>query len=228
MRFPHLLRPLVATVVISAPVTAADLTKLDRTLVKEPAYQSKPTYCLLVFGPEAKTRIWLVVDGDVLYVDRNGNGDLTEKGESIQVRARSWDIGEVLEADGKTKHAGLKVANRNGSFLIMLRTSKGLRAEVGNEVGRLQFSGRSQDAPVVHLAGPLTVLLRERAGSFVLAPGTPAGFIALIGTPGLGEGSAVYYDHEAFASLKVVGEAAFPPKDSRRLALKVKITSEDY
>src|SRR5262245_52708902 len=63
---------------------AADLTKIDRTIAKEPGYQSKPEYCLLVFGPEAKERVWLVIDGDVLYVDRNGNGDLTETGKKVE------------------------------------------------------------------------------------------------------------------------------------------------
>ena len=44
-------------------------------------YQSKsPKYALLIFGPEARTRIWLVLDGTTLYVDRNGNGDLTDAG----------------------------------------------------------------------------------------------------------------------------------------------------
>jgi len=62
---------------------AADLTKIDRKIAKEPAYQSKPRYCLLVFGPVAKTRVWIVLDGDTLYVDRNGNGDLTEEGEKV-------------------------------------------------------------------------------------------------------------------------------------------------
>src|SRR5438067_566227 len=41
---------------------AADLAKIDRTIVKEPAYKSAPKYCLLVFGPEAATRVWLVLD----------------------------------------------------------------------------------------------------------------------------------------------------------------------
>src|ERR671937_529448 len=62
---------------------AADLTQVDRAIQKEPAYQGQPKYCLLVFGPEAKTRVWLVLDGDTLYVDRNGNGDLTEKDEKV-------------------------------------------------------------------------------------------------------------------------------------------------
>src|SRR5262249_1657660 len=61
-----------------APV---DLAKIDRTIKKEPAYKGKPEYCLLVFGPQAKTRVWLVRDGDLLYVDGNGSGDLTEAGK---------------------------------------------------------------------------------------------------------------------------------------------------
>src|SRR5207253_6869612 len=62
----------------------ADAPKIDRTIGKEPAYQTKsPQYGLLVFGPEGKDRVWLVRDGDTLYVDRNGNGDLTEAGEKV-------------------------------------------------------------------------------------------------------------------------------------------------
>src|SRR6266852_116985 len=67
-----------------SPARATDLTKIDRSISKEPTYQTKtPKYCLLVFGPEAKYRIWLVLDGDTLYVDRNGNGDLTEPRDKV-------------------------------------------------------------------------------------------------------------------------------------------------
>src|SRR6266571_5378383 len=65
------------------PARAVDLAKIDRTINKEPVYKSKPKYCLLVFGPEAKTKVWLVQDGDTLYVDRNGNGDLTEPDKKV-------------------------------------------------------------------------------------------------------------------------------------------------
>ena len=60
----------------AASLSATDLTKIDRKITKEPAYKFKPKYCLLVFGPEARTRVWLVLDGDTLYVDRNCNGVL--------------------------------------------------------------------------------------------------------------------------------------------------------
>ena len=62
---------------------AADLSKVDRTINKEPKYAGKPAYCLVVFGPDAKNRIWLVRDGETLYADKNGNGDLTDAGEKI-------------------------------------------------------------------------------------------------------------------------------------------------
>jgi hypothetical protein len=81
------LRVLLVLLFCAAPAMAADLSKIDRAIAKEPKYQSKPKYCLLVFGPEAKAKVWLVLDGDVLYVDRNGNGDLTEEGKRVKVPA---------------------------------------------------------------------------------------------------------------------------------------------
>src|SRR5262245_42300290 len=69
---------------VAGPAAAAGPTKVDRSIRKEPAYRSKnPLYCLLVFGPEAGARVWVVLDGDALYLDRNGNGDLTDPGERV-------------------------------------------------------------------------------------------------------------------------------------------------
>jgi hypothetical protein len=97
----------------AALAPAADLEKIERKISREPAYQSKaPKYCLLVFGPQAKTRIWLVQDGDVLYVDRNGNGDLTDKGERIELKEKKQEF-RLFEAgdipDGPLTHTGLVV-----------------------------------------------------------------------------------------------------------------------
>ena len=64
LRFMSVLAALAAS---TAMVVAADLTNIDRRIAKEPVYQSKsPKYCLLVFGAEAKTRAWLILDGDTL------------------------------------------------------------------------------------------------------------------------------------------------------------------
>jgi hypothetical protein len=85
----------------AAPAGPADLTKVDRTIVKEPRYTSQPYYALLVFGREAKTRVWLVVDGEVLYVDRNGNGDLTEPNERVDLDRKATD--KIKVAPGEYK-----------------------------------------------------------------------------------------------------------------------------
>jgi hypothetical protein len=109
---------LLACLVGCASAWAADLTKIERPIAKEPRYQTgTPEYCLLVFGPEAKTRVWLVRDGDTLYVDRNGNGDLTEPGEKVTAYAKnstprenvySFQAGEVR--DGEHLHKDLSVS----------------------------------------------------------------------------------------------------------------------
>lgn len=115
MNFQRSLAALALVALFPATHFAADLSKIDRVIAKEPAYRSKPKYCLLVFGPEAQTRVWLVQDGDTLYVDRNGNGDLTEAAK--KVAAKKWDgaeegeykfeIGDVRA--GERLHKGLTV-----------------------------------------------------------------------------------------------------------------------
>jgi hypothetical protein len=78
----------VLSLLLLAPqAPAIDLAKIDRSIRKEPRYRSRPKYCLLAFGPQARDRVWLVLDGDTLYVDRNGNGDLTEADERIAAPA---------------------------------------------------------------------------------------------------------------------------------------------
>jgi hypothetical protein len=83
----------------------------DRSLGKQPRYTGKPLYCLLVFGPEGRDRVWLVRDGDTLYADKNGNGDLTDPGEKIVARkdgdTRTFSIGTVRV--GKLEHRNVTV-----------------------------------------------------------------------------------------------------------------------
>jgi hypothetical protein len=91
---------------------ATDLAKIDRTIGKEPRYRSKPRYCLLVFGPEARHKVWLVHDGDTLYVDRQGKGDLTRpecrvKGQAERNSERLFEAGD-LKLGGR-RYTDLKV-----------------------------------------------------------------------------------------------------------------------
>jgi hypothetical protein len=106
----------LACLALSPAAVAADLSKIDRTIAKEPAYQTKEVaYCLLVFGADAKTRVWLVQDGETLYVDRNGNGDLTEDGERVALKRKDKTF-RVFEAgsitDGPLTHTLLSLVQR--------------------------------------------------------------------------------------------------------------------
>lgn len=91
--------------------TAADLSKVDRGIAKEPNYAGKPEYGLIVFGKDARDRVWLVRDGETLYADKNADGDLTGPNEKVVAEKRynylSFHIGTVRV--GKYEHQNLRV-----------------------------------------------------------------------------------------------------------------------
>ncbi len=151
---------------------AGDLAKIDRTIKKEPKYSGKPGYALLVFGPDAKSRAWLVHDGNTLYVDRNGNGDLTEPGKAVRAEkgmdpeeGYSFHAGE-LNLGGKI-HKDLvvdlprikqfqatelrkipavqKVMKDDPNGLVMM-----VRAEIASE----RFKGAGVGERLLQIAGP--------------------------------------------------------------------------
>ncbi|MBS0260551.1 MAG: hypothetical protein JSS02_01235 [Planctomycetes bacterium] len=91
-----------------SPAWAIDLTAIEKTIGKQPAYKTKPRYCLLVFGAEAKIKVWMVEDDKTLYIDRNANGDLTDDGPPLQptnsrnlgkgpTGSQNWDFDYVLD-----------------------------------------------------------------------------------------------------------------------------------
>ncbi len=205
----------------AAPAPAADLAKLDRTIKKEPAYKGKPKYCLLAFGPEAKLRVWLVLDDGVLYVDRNGNGDLTEPGEQVKgTQADLFGLPRPGEKAPDARNYSCELADKstvslltiNGSyFQVDFKSADGKRRLVAHQddEGPLQFAAKPKDAPVIHFNGPLTLSLPKQTLRLGKEPGKLS---FLIGTPGLGKGT--------FASLSIqsvpgdrhpVAEIEFPP-----------------
>jgi hypothetical protein len=163
---------------------AGDLARIDRSVRKEPAYQSKaPLYCLLAFGPRAETRVWLVLDllsesttsrggKDLLYIDRNGDGDLTRPGsrilgKKIGKRGLRFEAGAIAEKGGKNRHVDLVV--EVGSYVEDRRqVTLSMKMQGGwmqyAEDPHLAFAKRPQDAPIVHFNGPLTARLAPEPG----------------------------------------------------------------
>jgi hypothetical protein len=56
-----------------------DAAEINRTILKEPTYRSEPSYFLLMFGQSARKQMWVVIDREDFYVDRNCDGDLTDE-----------------------------------------------------------------------------------------------------------------------------------------------------
>jgi hypothetical protein len=223
----------------------ADLTKIDRRIAKEPGYRNKPKYCLLVLGPETKTRVWLVIDGDVLYVDRNGNGDLTEKGKRVPASKpnNAYAPGDITEPGRGVKHTGLRITPQtDGRMVVSLMTEGKCRQRSGS----VAFAGRPKEAPIIHFHGPLSVQFtsaafdagRDRIGAAIAEIGTkgplklgkdiplPAGrrremtvtLSAIVGTPGLGEGTFAGYkarDVLGQPNERIAVRVAFPNREAR-------------
>jgi hypothetical protein len=183
------LLPLVALASTGLPGLAADLTQIERKIAREPTYQTKTqAYCLLVFGSEAKFRVWLVQDGDVLYVDRNGNGDLTEAGKRVTSSGTWFRAGELTEPDGKTKHTELRVRRGTKSDKVFVTVADKRHYSAGEDaLDQLHFAASAAEAPVIHFDGPLTMRFYE--GPPELQPGGTSEVDVVVGTPGIGTGS---------------------------------------
>jgi hypothetical protein len=179
------------------PATAADLAKIDRSLAKEPSYKDKPGYCLLVFGEDAKTRVWLVKDGDTVYLDRNGNGNLTEEGERLD--------GKAVEPSGAISAAGGKKYEIRQCNLTKLGSGKEqqdychISIDVDGAFRQYSFAGfadTAKNAPVVHFDGPLTIEVQDKNATLVRGD-KPTDLGVYMVTRGHGErlGSTVLVDY---------------------------------
>jgi hypothetical protein len=231
-----------------------DLTKIDRTIRNEPAYRTKPRYALLVFGPKAETKMWLVIDGKTLYVDRNGNGDLTEKGEQVSAeKTESTDIlefrvGEFVEGDGKTKHSSLTVNQYPHSELRKLVNTVAVMDVFGgcnqmtNGEDGCSFGASPKEAPIIHFNGPLTMrvkwvcvdypggskLLKE--APFQLDSGEKVSQLHVqVGSPGVGPGtfSALGVEQGFAADLHPLVEISVPSKTDPKKTIKVGFSLKD-
>jgi len=220
----RLLAAIFSLTLCSAWLCAGDLTKIDRAIGKEPAYRSKPRYCLLVFGVETKTRVWLVLDGDVLYVDRNGNGDLTEKGERVEaVRekdgSRSFVVSELSARAGQSKYKQLMLLE---SSLAKHYWSVSLTIEgKGRQNGAAVFAERAAGAPILHFDGPLTMLLGIRQ----LVRGQKDSQVAAhLVTPGVGKNVFTFLNHKAIPdNIHPTAEIEFPNKNPFGKPIKVRL-----
>ena len=152
---------------------ALEQIKATYPLKKEPVYRAPPQYCLLLVGGQDPAWLWMVSDGVTLYVDRNGNGDLTEPGEAIPFRAAGF---AAYFADpfpgGGAQHRHLHIAVRQRDWKTNTGGYWSARIEVKGRYAMYafahKFAKKPEYAPVIHLGGPLRMGLEEVAGGRLL------------------------------------------------------------
>ncbi len=193
MRPSHLFPATLLVLAGLTPAGAADLSKIDLALKDEPSYTTRaPKYCLLVFGPEAKTRVWLVHDGDVLHVRASPDGKSAPTWRQFKNARYGAQIGDVWEEGGKALYKGLAYFPGRGERTIRV-TVGGKRQAAGQDMrGVLTFAASAKDAPVVHFNGPLTLDLYHEQQP--LRSHSDVEMTAVVGTHGVGKGTfALFY-----------------------------------
>ena len=193
-----------------------------------------------MLGPEARTRIWLVLDGTTLYVDRNGNGDLTEDGEKVsgtkgdqaivEEAVYTFAVGELRDGDRRHRNVTLIVTGLSSASKAKTAASSSPRslsfrlrmeAEIPGFPGATkdghvlqmadspQFADRPREAPILHFAGPLTVVV---SGQPTFRVNREMELYLGLGTPGRGKETTVYTAYEGAVPPAVYprAEIAFP------------------
>jgi hypothetical protein len=189
------------------PAAALDFDKLDRRIAREPAYRSKPLYCLALLGADAKTRVWMVLDGERLYVDKNCNGDLTDDGPPTELKDRkaepaSFPLIDVTPDGGKSIYkfdvtlwsrpslaGGASDEPFNQTVHVTFPDGRWFGAW-GDHLGDLIFASTAKDAPVLHFGGALRMGFEVRNPVVREADGLKLS--ACVGTPGSCPGAWVH------------------------------------
>lgn len=208
--------------------TSVDLKNIDRTLAREPDYNEQPHYALVVFGPTAEPRCWLVMDGNnCLYFDRNSNGDLTEPDDKIPLDVKATRAINVAKGNGYSGMNVFNIGEVNGlamNFQFWVREEGAVPSEEFDrsiqkeceandwETGTLYRIGKDgsgaqngicltaspEEAQVTHLDGPLTFAMKW-GNRQVFQPWPKRTVLDInIGTPSL---PAKNYRHDVFSPL---------------------------
>ena len=211
-----------------------DVPKIERTIRKEPIYKSKtPKYCLLALGPKAEARVWLVLDGEVFYIDRNGNGDLTEPAARVPIEHKSKETDDDGQVFFTTPLFEEEVTDRQGRrrFDVAFEHSADYRQAICRVVvreGKLPriceaaLADRPQDAEVLHLDGPLTLRLVELDGPPLVRGKEPKNLCVCVGT--FGPKTTVMVQNKAVpADAHPVAQIEFPSKNPGGKPINVKV-----
>lgn len=210
-------------------VLTSIVQKVDRSIGSEPKYAGKPRYALVLIGNDEK-RIWLAQDGDLLYADANGDGDLTDekpiKGKRDRVRRGDTEYARVAFEVALPGKRGLIYEVYDdpeaGDFLSLYTDvakppfprNNFHQCACGEGGKEFRFTERREDCPVFRFLGALTML---RVGGTSFLHGGEDDLTVRVGTHGDGGAAWVSLENSRVPNeVHPVAEITFPgkkPKD---------------
>jgi hypothetical protein len=166
--FQLALTALAAALILQEPF---DYSKVDRKIASEPKYAAAPRYALLLVGTEGKTRLWMAMDKskadadqyDVLYLDRDGDGNLGEDGERVAAPVNErggidFRLGKVEIPEAKVLLENLQVTSYPHEKKQLMFFSFKMDGKVtmygayGPNGTYLHFAESRDKAPILHAA----------------------------------------------------------------------------
>lgn len=196
---------LIAAATMARASDVPDLRNIDRRIQKEPAYSAeRPLHGVLAFGPQALKRVWMVLDRskpdsrlyDLLYVDLDADGDLTEPAERVvgreegdTVRFRLPDLKDPVTGAVHTQFTVRASGAAEPTVMVSLmwrgRSKMGGGYPQDPEDGYLRFGDRPANAPVMWADGDGPFRFQRWYGGR-LPIGGQEDFKVFIGQPGAG------------------------------------------
>jgi hypothetical protein len=216
---------LLALLVLASIASAADLSKIERRIEKEPVYLTKTQrYALVVIGPDAADRLWLVHDGNDLHVLADKPVKLTSKNRdsSFEYELPEVPLKRFLTQEYAKDPGMLAALKKDPDAVTMIvrldivaphlnpKDRVTFMAAVVDHHGPLVLPTKAADAPIFHFGGPLQVTL---SGTPQFKRERTADVVSVVGTPGLGAGTfaMLAYDGTIPESVHPKLEVTFPP-----------------
>lgn len=182
-------------------------TPAPRQPPKLPALVStEPLYGIFVFGTNSARPVWAVFDKsdrdstamDMLYLDLNADGDLTQGGERFTAKGEKskgdtavFELGTIREPGNWREHSNFKVTWRPTRVSASLKWlgDKPMNAGYGPETSKYgNFSKSPQTAPVYVFGHELPFQFQPWMCT-TLQRGGPTDFKVFVGNRGEGQGS---------------------------------------
>jgi hypothetical protein len=204
---------LLALLVLQDPSIKAadsDYSKVDRSIGSQPKYVAEAKYAMLLLG-DGKARVWMALDKsapdagkyDVLYFDRDGDGNLGQEGERVvatkQTNGLVMSVGKVELQEQKITLDEFRIAfyeNTSESMSISFRMNG--KVKVYGPYGskrNFKFGNSPENAPILH-ADPWGTLSFHHAHPSELKRRESTTFMLYVGTRGSGASTFMAVDED--------------------------------